>query len=54
MILPIATDTIGASLIYSYQTNHTITSVNPLLLRHGENCNKLHIKLSQAEEQKLN
>ena len=28
MILPIATDTIGASLIYSY---HTITSVNLLL-----------------------
>ena len=27
MILPIANDTIGASLIYSYQTNHTI-SVN--------------------------
>ena len=29
MILPIVTDTIGTSLIYSYQTNHTITSVNP-------------------------
>ena len=39
MILPIAIDTIGASLIYSYQTNHTTTIVNPLLLRHGENCN---------------
>ena len=30
------TDTIGASLIY--QTNHTITSANPRLLRQGENC----------------
>ena len=45
MILPIATHAIGAphaigaSLIYSYQTNHTIASVNPLLLRNGENCN---------------
>ena len=54
MILPIATDTIGASLIYIYQTNHTITSVNLLLLRHGENCSELHVELSQAEEQKLN
>ena len=31
MTLPIAADTIGASLIYSYQTNHTITSVKPSL-----------------------
>ena len=54
MILPIANDTIGASLSLIYQTNHTITSVNPLLLRHEENCNYLHVKLSQAEEQKLN
>ena len=39
MILPIATDTYYWCILYIiYQTNHTITSVNPLLLRHGENC----------------
>ena len=52
MVLPIATDTIGVAISNIYQTNHTITSVNPSRYTTGKTSTSY--TLSSVKQRKKN